>query len=125
MPSTRLRTFTRLTPVIAPIVLLPSAIAAASTTQAADVLLSQGKPVATSTVESSSYAGTKAVDGSTTTRWASAEGADPQWLRIDLGQSAAIHRVLLNWEAAYAKKYRIEISDDGTNVHPRRHRRQR
>ncbi len=114
MPSTRLRTFTRLTPVVAAITLLPGAIAAASTPQA-DVLLSQGKTVATSTVESSSYAGAKAVDGSTTTRWASVEGADPQWLRIDLGQSAAIHRVLLNWEAAYAKKYRIEVSDDGTN----------
>lgn len=114
MPSTRLRTFTRLTPLVAAITLLPGAIAAASTPQA-DVLLSQGKPVATSTVESSSYAGTKAVDGSSTTRWASVEGADPQWLRIDLGQSAAIHRVLLNWEAAYAKKYRIEVSDDGTN----------
>ncbi|MET8994214.1 discoidin domain-containing protein [Amycolatopsis sp. NPDC004169] len=100
---------------IAAVVLLPSAIAAAATTQAADVLLSQGKPVATSTVESSSYTGAKAVDGSTTTRWASAEGADPQWLRIDLGQSATIHRVVLNWEAAYAKKYRIEVSDDGTS----------
>ncbi|MFB9689932.1 discoidin domain-containing protein [Amycolatopsis plumensis] len=99
---------------IAAVVLLPSAIAAAATTQAADVLLSQGKPVATSTVESSSYTGAKAVDGSTTTRWASAEGSDPQWLRIDLGQPATIHRVVLNWEAAYAKKYRIEVSDDGT-----------
>ena len=118
MPSSRLRTLTRLTPVLAAVVLLPSAITAASATQAADVLLSQGKPVATSTVESSSYAGTKAVDGSTTTRWASAEGADPQWLRIDLGQSAAIHRVVLNWEAAYAKKYRIETSDDGTTFTP-------
>ncbi|ADJ43688.1 alkaline phosphatase [Amycolatopsis mediterranei S699] len=100
---------------LAAVVLLPSAIAAAATTQAADVLLSQGKPVATSTTESSSYTGAKAVDGSTTTRWASAEGADPQWLRIDLGQSASIHRVVLNWEAAYAKKYRIEVSDDGTS----------
>ncbi|MEV7041052.1 discoidin domain-containing protein [Amycolatopsis sp. NPDC051061] len=99
---------------VAAITLVPGAIAAASTAQA-DALLSQGKPVATSTVESSSYAGAKAVDGSTTTRWASVEGADPQWLRVDLGQSAAIHRVLLNWEAAYAKKYRIEVSDDGTN----------
>lgn len=115
MPSTRLRPLARLTPVLAAVVLLPSAIAAAATTEAADVLLSQGKPVATSTVESSSYTGAKAVDGSTTTRWASAEGADPQWLRIDLGQTATIHRVLLNWEAAYAKKYRIEVSDDGTS----------
>ncbi|MEV7096534.1 discoidin domain-containing protein [Amycolatopsis sp. NPDC051045] len=100
---------------LAAVVLLPSAIAAAATTQTADVLLSQGKTVATSTTESSSYPGAKAVDGSTTTRWASAEGADPQWLRIDLGQSASIHRVVLDWEAAYAKKYRIEVSDDGTS----------
>jgi chitodextrinase len=114
VPSTRLRPLARLTPVIAAMVLLPPAIAAATTTQAADVLLSQGKPVATSTVESSAYAGAKAVDGSATTRWASAEGADPQWLRIDLGQAATVHRVVLNWEAAYAKKYRIEVSDDGT-----------
>ncbi len=115
MPSTRLRSLTRITPILATVVLLPSAIAAAAATPAADVLLSQGKPVATSTIEGSSYTGAKAVDGSTTTRWASAEGADPQWLRIDLGQSASIHRVVLNWEAAYAKKYRIEVSDDGTN----------
>lgn len=115
MPSSRLRPFLRLAPVVAAVVLLPSAIAAAATTEAADVLLSQGKPVATSSIESSSYTGAKAVDGSTTTRWASAEGSDPQWLRIDLGQSAAIHRVLLNWEAAYAKKYRIEVSEDGTS----------
>ncbi|SEC11434.1 Fibronectin type III domain-containing protein [Amycolatopsis tolypomycina] len=114
MPSTRLRPLTRLTPVLAAVVLLPSAIAAAASAEAADVLLSQGKPVATSTIESSSYTGAKAVDGNTSTRWASAEGADPQWLRIDLGQTATIHRVVLNWEAAYAKKYRIEVSADGT-----------
>lgn len=114
MPSTRLRPLARLAPVLAAVVLLPSAITAAASAEAADVLLSQGKPVATSTIEGSSYTGAKAVDGSTTTRWASAEGSDPQWLRIDLGQPATIHRVLLNWEAAYAKKYRIEVSDDGS-----------
>jgi hypothetical protein len=121
VPSSRLRPLTRLAPVLAAVVLLPSALAAAgatAATRAADVLLSQGKPVATSTVESSSYAGTKAVDGSTSTRWASLESADPQWLRIDLGQSAALHRVVLTWEAAYAKKYRIETSDDGTTFTP-------
>jgi chitodextrinase len=115
VPSTRLRKFGRLTPVIAASLLIPTAIAVAAAPRSADVLLSQGKPVATSTVESSSYTGSKAVDGSATTRWASVEGADPQWLRIDLGQAATIHRVLLNWEVAYAKQYRIEISDDGTD----------
>jgi hypothetical protein len=93
--------------------LLPVGVATA--TRAADVLLSQGKPVATSTVESSTYAGSKAVDGKSATRWASAEGADPQWLRIDLGEAATVRRVVLTWEAAYAKKYRIEISDNGAD----------
>ncbi|MFI9383807.1 discoidin domain-containing protein [Kutzneria sp. NPDC052558] len=112
MPSTRLRPL----PVLAAVLLLPATIVAAAASPSADVLLSQGKPVATSTVESSSYAGSKAVDGNTTgTRWASVEGADPQWLRVDLGQAATVHRVVITWEAAYAKQYRIEMSDDGTN----------
>jgi hypothetical protein len=86
----------------------------ASAEAAADALLSQRKPVLTSSVESSSLGGSLAVDGSTTTRWASAEGVDPQWIRVDLGQAATIHRVKLSWEAAYGKNYRIEVSDDGT-----------
>jgi len=91
--------------------LLTSAVAAPA--NAADVLLSQGKPVATSTIEKSSLSGEKAVDGDSTTRWASAVSADQQWLRVDLGQPSSVHRVKLAWEAAYAKKYRLEISDDG------------
>ncbi|MGW6282201.1 discoidin domain-containing protein [Kribbella sp. NPDC055071] len=91
---------------------------ASAETAATDVLLSQRKPVLTSSVESATYAGALAVDGSTTTRWASAEGADPQWIRVDLGQAATIHRVKLSWEAAYGKDYRIEVSDDGTTFSP-------
>ncbi len=48
------------------------------------------------------------------TRWASKEGVDPQWLRVDLGAQASIARVKLTWEAAYGKGYRIEVSSDGT-----------
>lgn len=80
----------------------------------ADTLLSQGKPVIASSLEDDTLTAGKAVDGSTSTRWASAEGADPQWIRVDLGQAATVGRVKLNWEAAYAKAYRIEVSDDGT-----------
>ncbi|HEX6343468.1 discoidin domain-containing protein, partial [Umezawaea sp.] len=87
--------------------------AVATPASAADVLLSQGKPVVTSTTESSSLGGAKAVDGSTTTRWASAVSADPQWLRVDLGQPSTVNRVKLDWEAAHATKYRLEVSDDG------------
>ncbi|WP_344221481.1 discoidin domain-containing protein [Kribbella sancticallisti] len=92
---------------------LGGATAAARTT--ADVLLSQQKPVVASSVEDSTLTADKAVDGSTTTRWASAEGSDPQWIRVDLGQPAAVNRVKLSWEVAYGKDYRIEVSDDGTN----------
>ncbi|WP_020666692.1 discoidin domain-containing protein [Amycolatopsis nigrescens] len=90
-------------------------ISASATAQPADVLLSKGKPVATSTVEGSGFAGGLAVDGDPRSRWASAVSADPQWIRIDLGGPSTVHRVKLSWEAAYAAKYRLEVSDDGTH----------
>ncbi|MEC3976292.1 discoidin domain-containing protein [Amycolatopsis sp. H20-H5] len=104
----------KLATVVAAILLLPPLLSGSATAQAVDVLLSQGKPVVASTVESSSLNGDKAVDGNTATRWASLVSADPQWLRVDLGQPSTVHRVKLNWEAAYAKKYRLEVSDNGT-----------
>jgi hypothetical protein len=81
---------------------------------AADQLISTGRPATSSSVEDSTLTADKAVDGTRTTRWASAEGVDPQWLRVDLGAGATVSRVTLSWEAAYAKAYRVEISADGT-----------
>jgi F5/8 type C domain/Ricin-type beta-trefoil lectin domain len=79
------------------------------------VLLSQGKPATASSLESSSFPAGNAFDGNlTSTRWASKEGVDPQWLRVDLGAVASVSRVRLSWEAAYAKSYTIEVSTDGT-----------
>ncbi|MFJ5711639.1 discoidin domain-containing protein [Streptomyces sp. NPDC093105] len=80
----------------------------------ADSLISQGRPATSSSVEDSTFGPEKAFDGNSTTRWASAEGVDPQWLRVDLGPSATVSRVKLVWEVAYAKEYRVEISSDGT-----------
>ncbi|SDW55329.1 Ricin-type beta-trefoil lectin domain-containing protein [Amycolatopsis xylanica] len=79
------------------------------------VLLSQGKPATASSVESSSYPASAAFDGSLTgARWASKEGVDPQWLRVDLGATANISQVKLTWEAAYGKFYTIQTSPDGS-----------
>src|SRR4051794_33516034 len=78
----------------------------------AQTLLSQGRPASASSVENSGTAASKAVDGSMTTRWSSAF-SDPQWIRIDLGASASINRVVLTWEAAYAKAYQVQVSTDG------------
>ncbi|MFI8962549.1 discoidin domain-containing protein [Streptomyces sp. NPDC053493] len=77
-------------------------------------MLSQGRPVTASSTEAAGLEPAKAVDGSATTRWASAEGADPQWLRVDLGTSAALSRVRIDWEAAHATAYRVQGSQDGT-----------
>ncbi|MCQ8188610.1 discoidin domain-containing protein [Streptomyces rugosispiralis] len=55
-----------------------------------------------------------AVDGKADTRWA-ADWSDPQWLQVDLGASTSFTHVQLVWEAAYAKAYTIQTSDDGQN----------
>ncbi|GAA3434536.1 discoidin domain-containing protein [Kutzneria kofuensis] len=78
-------------------------------------LLSQGKTATSSSVESSTYAAAKAFDGNlTSTRWASKEGSDPQWLQVDLGATHSVTEVKLTWEAAYGKSYTVQTSDDGT-----------
>ena len=73
-------------------------------------LISQFQPVAASSYEGGNAPGA-AIDGRTTTRWSSL-ATDPQWLRIDLGATAAITKVVLNWETAYGTGYRIETSND-------------
>lgn len=90
-----------------PLTVLPQA-------QAADSLVSTGKAVTASSVETSAFGPGLAVDGSAATRWASLEGVDPQWIRIDLGANHTISRVKLNWEDAYGKTYRIQTSADGS-----------
>ena len=80
----------------------------------AATLLSQGKTATASSLENSSFPASAAVDGNTGTRWSSSF-SDPQWLEVDLGASATISQVVLNWEAAYATAFQIQTSADGTN----------
>jgi endo-1,3(4)-beta-glucanase len=39
-------------------------------------------------------------------------GDDPQWLYLDLGASAVISRVTIDWENAYSKAFEIQVSED-------------
>ena len=78
---------------------------------AADSLISQSRPVVASSIESANFPAGAAVDGDAGTRWASA-WSDPQWLQIDLGAGATVDRVELDWEAAYASGYQIQMSND-------------
>jgi beta-glucosidase-like glycosyl hydrolase len=75
-------------------------------------LISQYMPVAASSYEGGN-APAAALDGRTTTRWSS-QFSDPQWLQVDLGGTATVGRVVLNWESAYATAYQIQVSGDAT-----------
>ncbi|WP_240703088.1 discoidin domain-containing protein [Cohnella luojiensis] len=70
------------------------------------------KASVSSSVEGAGLEASKAFDGNSSTRWASTEGIDPGWIYVDLGTSQSINKVKLNWEAAYATSYRIQVSTD-------------
>ncbi len=55
----------------------------------------------------------QAVDGSLSTRWASRWGHDDEWFQVDLNTARQVSRVTIDWEAAYASRYRVEVSTDG------------
>ena len=83
-----------------------------ATCSTTDAALNQ--PATASSLENASFPASAAVDGNTGTRWSSAF-SDPQWLQVDLGSSQTICEVTLDWEAAYATAFQIQVSTDGTN----------
>ncbi|MFC9546446.1 discoidin domain-containing protein [Streptomyces sp. NPDC056956] len=88
----------------------------ASEAHRSEVNLAEGATATASSAEwnpFTSYAAGRAVDGDRGTRWAS-DWNDGQWLRIDLGETRRIGRVTLDWERAYARSYRVDVSTDGT-----------
>ena len=92
-------------------IVAPASNATYTATYTKKTNLALNRPVAASSTHSSTYAGAKAVDGNTATRWSSLYSS-PQWIRVDLGSARSVGRVLLRWEAAYGKAYRIEVSSD-------------
>lgn len=75
--------------------------------------LAEGKQATASSSEVSWLTPNLAVDGNNNTRWASLY-TDNQWISVDLGQVYSINKVKLNWEAAYGKQYKIQVSTDGS-----------
>ncbi|MCX5127700.1 discoidin domain-containing protein [Streptomyces sp. NBC_00347] len=97
--------------------LVGSLLALAPTVPAASaepVPVSQGKAVTASSQEHYGTPAADAVDGNNGSRWSSA-ASDAQWLQVDLGAATELGKVVLQWEAAYAKAYRIELSVNGTD----------
>jgi len=75
--------------------------------------IARGKPTTASSTENTTLTAASATDGNTATRWSSAF-SDPQWIRVDLGQTYAINRVTLNWETAYGRAYQLQTSSNGS-----------
>ncbi|MDR0306237.1 MAG: discoidin domain-containing protein [Chitinispirillales bacterium] len=82
--------------------------------------LARGKTV-TASREEASYTASNAVDGSSTTRWSSYQNGsqnDSQWIAVDLGKTYMVNRAVLNWEGAFGRHYRIDVSTNGTTWTP-------
>src|SRR5258708_1113820 len=96
------------------IALLAAILAFSAATASAAGNLALGRPATASSVEAgTTFTAANAVDGVATTRWGSSDPAmNPEWIYVDLGAAFAIGRVVLNWEAAYAKSYQMQTSND-------------
>ena len=74
--------------------------------------LAQGRSVSASSTQLG-YSKAAATDGDPSTRWSS-WWTDNQWITVDVGSARTFSRVILRWETAYGKDYRIEVSDDNS-----------
>lgn len=73
--------------------------------------LALNHPTKASSQESSCVQPQSAVDGELGTRWISDE-SEEQWIYVDLGESKSVRSVNVEWEAAYAKSFQIQTSND-------------
>jgi hypothetical protein len=72
------------------------------------------KPATTSSIETESTNAGAAVDGNDFTRWSSAF-VNNEWWQVDLQHQVQPTSIRIIWESAYAKKFNVQISIDGTN----------
>jgi hypothetical protein len=116
MSAIRTRGPSRLLAAAVSAVTIAAAVAVAAlsgTAAAADPLISQGKPATASSTENAGTPAANAVDGNTGTRWSSAF-SDPQWIQVDLGATANLTQVVLNWEAAFARSFQLQTAPAAT-----------
>jgi hypothetical protein len=83
----------------------------ASTVRAQTTNLALNRPAVASSTGGPAYTASMAVDGNGSTRWSS-NFSDNEWWYVDLGATYALSRIVINWEAAYAKTYDLQVSQD-------------
>lgn len=73
--------------------------------------LAVNRPVTASSFENAGCVPENATDGDDGSRWGS-DHTDDEWLYVDLERECAIVNIDVKWEAAFAKAYDIEFSND-------------
>lgn len=68
--------------------------------------------VTVSSVGETGLDGKNAVDGDSLTRWSSAWN-DDEWIQVDLKKVYPVDKVILKWEVAFSKEYKLQASQDG------------
>ena len=83
---------------------------------AADTNLALNKTATANDVESgTSFTADKAVDGNSSTRWATNAdnaGTAPKWLQVDFGTTTTFDTVDISWEQQNIVEYKLEVSDN-------------
>ena len=75
--------------------------------------LALGRPAVASTTQNG-YPAANATDGNPSSRWAS-QYSNNEWLYVDLGSAYTIDRVVLRWEAAYGRGYKLQVSSNASS----------
>ncbi|WP_327684152.1 beta-N-acetylglucosaminidase domain-containing protein [Streptomyces sp. NBC_00467] len=77
-----------------------------------DLARESGAAASSSGDETPDFPAPAAVDGDARTRWSS-PAEDGAWWQLELARPARVGQVVLHWQDAYARKYRIQVSADG------------
>ncbi len=86
-----------------------------SSSSAGPVNIALGKPISATSTEGAGYEANRMLDGNSATRWASALNATNAAITIDLGGYYDLTGARLQWEAAYATAYNLQVSTDNIN----------
>lgn len=93
---------------------LPDSGSAPGTGPLSSTDLAVGRAASASSSESSVYTPSKGNDANVSTRWSS-QFSDNQWWQVDLGAQKWVSKVVVSWEAAYARRYQVLTSPDAVS----------
>lgn len=80
-----------------------------------EITLKAKAVIATASTVEGGYLAANAIDGNLGTRWASTHGNDNDYWTVDYGTPKTFNTVKILWEGAYAKEFKIQTSDNGTD----------